>query len=62
MGAPDNWTLTDKERAAIKLFLADAYYSHEIDPGDYAFLRTKVEGIPSRPKRPGLLTSLLVRR
>lgn len=32
------------ERCAIRKFLANAYYSHEISPGDYGFLIDKLEG------------------
>ena len=35
--------LTDVEKRAIKAFLADAYYSHEINPADYQFLMNKVD-------------------
>lgn len=30
-------------RSKIKLFLADAYYSHEISGSDYGFLLDKLE-------------------
>lgn len=34
---------TKYRRRVIRRFLADAYYSHEITPGDYFFLLDKAD-------------------